>query len=469
MDRLRPLFRPEAVAVVGASDDKDKYGHKVFRNLVEGGFKGRLYPVNPNAATVLGRTAFPSVGAVPERLDLAFIVIPARLVVAAVREAVEAGVRSIVVITAGFGETGEEGRQAESEIHALCHSAGIPAVGPNCMGVCSFPVGLAGTMEPLKSEPGAVSFISQSGTYGITTLNYGVRTGVGFNVFVSSGNEAVTRFSDYLEYLGKDDDTRVVMGYIESLRDGEKFMRVAREVTAKKPVVVMKFGRTGKGSLAASSHTGALAGSHAVYSSVFRQTGVTEVTRTQDLLNVAMGFSMQPPLQGPRIASVGASGGFAVAVTDYLEEQGLEVPSFGAELQQHIRLEAGTMPYASVRNPIDLAADLRPAPLLKCAQIAIQQDFIDGLIVAFPARPYPPAEESIRTLERLHMSTGKPVLICYYARPEGVGVIQRMTDRIPVYGNPEAVGQVMSALYQYGSYLKRRGVFEQRASTSPRV
>lgn len=467
MDRLMPLFRPESVAVVGASDDEDKYGHKVFRNIVDGGFQGRLYPVNPSATTVLGRAACPSLGAVPERLDLAFIVIPARLVVAAVREAIEAGVRSLVIITAGFGETGEEGRRAESEIRALCNSAGLPAVGPNCMGVCSFPFGLAGTMEPLKSDPGAVSFISQSGTYGITTLNYGLRSGVSFNVFVSSGNEAVTHFSDYLEYLGNDPATRVIMGYIESLRDGAKFLQVAREVTRKKPVVVMKFGRTQKGSLAASSHTGALAGSHAVYRSVFRQTGVVEVVRTQDLLNVAMAFSMQPPLRGPRIASVGASGGFAVAVTDYLEEHGLEVPSFSEELQKRIRGEAGTMPYASVRNPVDLAADLRPAPLLTCAEIAIEQDFIDGLIVAFPARPYPPAEESVRALERMHERTGKPVLICYYARPEGVGVIQSMTDKIPVYGNPEAVGQVMSALYQYGSYLKRRGAFQREVSTSP--
>lgn len=458
IDALKPLFRPEAVAVVGASDGEEKYGHKVFRNVIDGGFGGRLYPVNPNADTVLGWRCYPSLGAVPERLDVAFIVIPARLVMGAIREAIDARVRSLVIITAGFGETGDEGRRAEAEIGEMCRRAGIPAVGPNCMGICSFPVRLAGTMEPLKSEPGPVSFISQSGTYGITTLNYGLRTGVSFNVFVSSGNEAVTRFSDYLEYLGNDASTKVVMGYIESLRDGEKFVHVAREVTLKKPIVAMKFGRTQKGSLAASSHTGALAGSHAVYSSVFRQTGVIEVTRTQDLLNVAMAFSMQPPLRGPRIASVGASGGFAVAVTDYLEEQGLDVPSFSEELQQRMRQEAGTMPYASVRNPVDLAADLRPAPLLTCAGIAIEQDFIDGLIVALPARPYPPAETTIREIERMHESTGKPVLICYYARPEGVDVIQKMTARIPVYGNPEAVGQVMSALHQYGDYLERNGV-----------
>jgi acyl-CoA synthetase (NDP forming) len=457
-DALGPLFRPETVAVVGASDDADKYGHKVFRNIVDGGFGGRLYPVNPNADTVLGRRCYPSLSAVPERLDIVFIVIPARLVVDAVREALAAHARSLVIITAGFGETGEAGRRAEAEIRERCLRAGVPAVGPNCMGICSFPYRLAGTMEALKSEPGTVSFISQSGTYGITTLNYGVRTGVSFNAFVSSGNEAVTRFSDYLEYLGDDPSTQVIMGYIESLRDGVRFMRVARDVTLRKPVVAMKFGRTEKGSLAASSHTGALAGSHAVYSSAFRQAGVVEVTRTQDLLNVAMAFSMQPPLRGRRIASIGASGGFAVAVTDYLEEHNLEVPSFSEELQQRLRREAGTTPYASVRNPVDLAADLRPAPLLTCARIAIEQDFIDGLIAALPSRPYPPAEETIREIERLHESTGKPVLICYYARPEGVDVVQRMTKRIPVYGNAEAVGEVMSALRQYGDYLSRNGV-----------
>ncbi len=457
MSNLEPLLRPQSVAVVGASDDEDKYGHKVLKNIVDAGYRGRIYPVNPNADTVLGLKSYRSLADIPERLDVAFIVIPARLVVNAVRDAVAAQVRSLVIITAGFGETGDEGRQMEAEIRELCTRAGIPAVGPNCMGICSFPVPLAATMESLRSEPGHVSFISQSGTYGITTLNYGLRMGVAFNAFVSSGNEAVTRFSDYLEYLGNDPDTHVIMGYIESLRDGERFARVAKEVTKKKPVVVMKFGRTQKGSMAAASHTGALAGSHAVYSSVFRQCGVVEVTRTQDLLNTAMALSMQPPLKGPGIAIVGASGGFAVAVTDYLEEHGLEVPTFGEELQQRMRREAGTMPYASLRNPVDLAADLRPAPLLKCIELALQQDTIDGAIAALPSRPFPPAEHTITELERMQRDTGKPVLICYYARPEGVDVIRRMTAQIPVYRSPEEVGQVMAGLQQYGDYVKRVG------------
>jgi acetate---CoA ligase (ADP-forming) len=455
LDRLEPMFQPASVAVVGASDDSGKYGHKVLHNIVEGGYQGRIYPVNPNADMVMGLKSYASLRHIPDIVDLACIVIPANRVVEAVKDAIVAGVRGLVIISAGFGETGRDGMETQTEIGALCRSAGLPAVGPNCMGICSFAHRLSATMETLRSEPGTVSFISQSGTYGITTLNYGVRMSVRFNKFISSGNEAVTKFEDYLEYLGRDDDTRVIMGYIESLRDAKKFSRVAPEITRKKPVVVMKFGRTRKGAQAAASHTGALAGSHSIYSSVFRQCGVIEVTRTQDLLNVAMALSMQPPLKGSGIAVVGASGGFAVAATDYLEEHGLEVPTFDETAQTRIRTEAGTMPYASVRNPIDLAADLRPEVLMRCAELALEQPTVDGAIVALPSRPFPPAVETIQRIERMQQASGKPVVICYYARPEGVDTIQAMTRRIPVYRSPEEVGQVMACLRQYGAYINR--------------
>ncbi len=366
------------------------------KNLIAGGYEGRIYPINPKADTLLGLKSYASLGLIPDHIDLAIIIIPANLVLNAVREAIAAKVGGIIIITAGFGETGESGRRIQAEIARLCTEADVPMVGPNCMGVCNFPAKLTAVFNDLKSAPGHVSFVSQSGTYGVTTLNYGVKMGIAFDVFVSSGNEAVTHFSDYLEYLGNNPGTRVIMGYIESLRDGEKFARIAKEVTKKKPVVVMKFGRTRKGSIAAASHTGALTGTHQVYSSVFRQCGVIEVTRTYDLLTVAMALSMQPPMRGNHVAIVGASGGFAVAATDYLEEHGIEVPTFSEELQQQIRREADTKAYASLQNPIDLAADFRSAPLLKCIEIALKQDSIDGAIAALPASPYPPLEETIR-------------------------------------------------------------------------
>jgi len=448
---LQPLFHPASVAVVGASDDAAKHGHRLLKNLIAGGYEGRIYPVNPNAQTVLGLKSYASLGAIAGRVDLAIIVIPASLVLDSVREAIAARVRALVIIPAGFGETGEGGRQLQAEIAGLCAQARIPMVGPNCMGVCNFQGKLTAVFNDLKSAPGAVSFVSQSGTYGVTTLNFGVKMGIDFNTFVSSGNEAVTQFTDYLEYLGEDPNSHVIMGYIESLRDGERFARIAREVTKRKPVVVMKFGRTRKGSMAAASHTGALTGTHAVYSSVFRQCGVIEVTRTHDLLNVALALSLQPPMRGNRVAIIGASGGFAVAATDYLEEHGIEVPTFSEELQQQIRREADTRAYASLQNPIDLAADFRAAPLLKCVEISLKQDCIDGAIAALPASPFPPLEETIRGLERMQAESGKPLVICYYARPEGVEAIQAMTRLLPAYRTPEEVGEVMARLYQYGA------------------
>ncbi len=453
MHPLTFMFRPKSIAVVGASEDRSKWGYGVFNNITHGGFEGRVYPVNPNAATVLGAPSYRSLRDIPERVDLAFIVIPAPFVLGAVKDAIDTGVRSLIVITAGFGETGIEGRKREAEVRAICEAADIPTAGPNCMGICSFPVNLVATMEPLKGEPGHLSFISQSGTYGVTTLNYGLHLHLPFNAFVSSGNEAVTKFADYLEYFGQDDDTHVIMGYIESLRDAQKFMRVAKDVAGKKPVVVMKFGRTDDGSRAAASHTGALAGSNAIYDAMFKQCGVIQVTRTHDLLNVAMAFDMQPPLRGNRIAIVGPSGGFGVATTDFLAEHGLKVPEIDFMLQRKLREEADALPFASLRNPIDLAADLRVDPLLKCTDTVLHLDMIDGAIIGLHSRPFPPEERLLRRLEEIQHDTGKPMCICYFSRPEGMDVVQSMTRTIPVYRSAEDVGQVMACLWQYGKRL----------------
>jgi len=205
MTDLSCLFEPRSVAIIGASDDPTKYGNRVMQSIIEAGFRGPVYGVNPNVAEVLGRKTYPSMRDIPERIDLAFIVIPSKAVLGSVKDCLAAGVKGLVIITAGFGETGAEGLAAEAEIGKLCKQAGIPAAGPNCMGVVSFPTHLIGTMtmDDLRGDPGDISFISQSGTYGISTLNQGLTAGAGFSKFVSSGNEAVTKFSDYLEYLGR--------------------------------------------------------------------------------------------------------------------------------------------------------------------------------------------------------------------------------------------------------------------------
>jgi len=460
MTDLSCLFEPRSVAIIGASDDTTKYGNRVMQSIVEAGFKGSVYGINPNVAEVLGRKAYPSVRDVPEPLDLAFVVIPSKAVLGAVQDCIAARVKGIVIITAGFGELGKEGLAAEAEIGRLCREAGIPTVGPNCMGVVNFSTHLIGTMtmDRLLGEPGDVSFISQSGTYGISTLNQGLVTGVGFSKFVSSGNEAVTRFADFLEYLGNDPATGVIIGYIESLKDAPRFTTVAKEVSKTKPVVVMKFGRTDAGTRAAASHTGALAGSHDIYSAAFKQCGVVEVTRTQDLLNVATAFRTQPLPRGRNIAIAGLSGGFAVAASDYLAELGMQLPELSAEVQARMRNEVKVPPFAIVKNPIDITAEVRPQYLLRCVELALQEPNIDALIMGLWSWPLPPADETLRALERIQRESRKPLLLCYYASRRGAELVQSLTS-LPVYGTPEEISQVMASLCQYADYRRQTGTF----------
>ncbi len=436
-----------------------------MESILDAGYKGPVYPVNPNLSEVLGRRTYPSIRDLPETVELAFVVIPARAVLDAVRDCIAAGVKGIVVITAGFSEVGEEGREAEREIARLCNEAGIPAVGPNCMGVVCFKSHLIGTMtmDRLQGEPGDVSFISQSGTYGISTLNQGLTAGVGFNKFVSTGNEAMTRFCDFLEYFGNDPETRVIIGYIESLKDAGRFVPVAREASKKKPIIVMKFGRTEAGTRAAASHTGALAGSRDIYAAAFKQSGVIEVTRTQDLLNMAVGFRTQPLPKGTRIGITGISGGFAVAASDYLAEHGLLVPELSQSLQQRMRDE-NIPPFAIVKNPIDLTAEIRPRFLLRCTEHLIKSDEVDAVIVGLWSYPLPPADESIRAFERMQQESGKPLLLCYYGSRRGAELIQGMTRSLPVYGTPEEVCQVMAGMCQYAQYRRKTGTFPRCGS-----
>ncbi len=460
MSKLSCLFEPRSVAVIGASDDRTKYGNRVMQSIIDAGYTGPVYGVNPGVSTVLGRKAYPTMRELPEPVELAFIVIPSKAVLESVKDCIAAGAKGIVIITAGFGEVGAEGLVAEAEIGRLCRQAGIPAVGPNCMGVVCFSSHIIGTMtmDTLKGEPGDVSFISQSGTYGISTLNQGLVAGVGFSKFVSSGNEAVTKFSDYLEYLGDDPSTRVIIGYIESLKDAPRFVSVAKEVSKKKPVVVMKFGRTSAGTRAASSHTGALAGSHDVYSAAFRQTGVIEVMRTQDLLNVATAFRTQPLPRGRRVAIAGISGGFAVASADYCNELGLEVPEFSAELQNRIRRDVKVPPFASVRNPVDISAETRPPYLMNCVEMVINEPDIDAVLMGMWSWPLPPADETLRRLENIQRTCGKPLLLCYYGSRRGAELVQSLTW-LPVYGTPEEICQVMAAMADYADFRRRTGTF----------
>jgi len=306
---LERFFTPRSVAVVGASRTPGKVGHDVAQNLLKGGFEGPLYPVNPKADEVLGLRCYPDLPSIGEPIDLAVVAIPAQGVPAVIEQCAEAGVEAVVVISAGFKESGPEGAELEKELVRRCREHGIRCIGPNCLGVISPPSGLNASFSATMPPSGNIAFFSQSGALGTAVLDVFAGEGIGISRFVSYGNKADVDESDLIEALGEDERTDVILGYVESIDDGAKFMRVARRVTKKKPVLILKSGRTAAGARAASSHTGSLAGSDAAYEAAFKQCGVIRARSVTEFFDYVLAFSSQKPPRGAGVAIVTNAGG----------------------------------------------------------------------------------------------------------------------------------------------------------------
>lgn len=323
--RWESLFDPRSVAVIGASKTPGKIGMILTSTIIAGGFKGEVYPINPNADDVLGVKAYPSIKSVPGDVDLAVVAVPARHVVESVRECAEKGVEWCVVITAGFKEAGGEGERMQEELVRICEESGMSLVGPNCMGVYSASSSLHALMNPLFPRKGGVSIVSQSGTIGMMLMDSLSQRGSGVARFVSSGNEAHVKLADYLEFFARDPETKVVVSFMEGVRDGRRFMEAARKVTEKKPLICLKGGRTEAGAMAARSHTASIAGSLQVFKAAARQVGITLASDCEELADLAVAFSLSPLPEGRKVGIVTGGGGWGVLTADACEEQGLEV------------------------------------------------------------------------------------------------------------------------------------------------
>ncbi|MEN8781732.1 MAG: CoA-binding protein, partial [Desulfobacterales bacterium] len=296
MHALDAIFSPQSVAVVGASTTPGKVGHDIFANILRGGYTGTLYPVNPNAKSILCVRAYPSVKEIPDQVDLAMLILPPRLALEAVKEAAESGVKGIVVVSAGFREVGERGAEIENRIVSICKEAAIRLVGPNCLGVINpLPeVRLNASFSARMPKPGKISFISQSGALCTAVLDFAADRDFGFSKFISIGNKADVDELDLLRYLHEDTNTEVIMIYLEELRRGPEFVETVKEITSgyrRTPVLVIKSGRTMAGAAAAASHTGALAGSEAVYDAIFKQTGIIRAESIHELFDFASAFA----------------------------------------------------------------------------------------------------------------------------------------------------------------------------------
>lgn len=458
MDRsLDALFRPRSVAVVGASRRPGTIGHQILDNVLRHGYQGVVYPVNPAADSVHSIGAYPTVDAIPGPVDLAVVVVPKHVVPEVVEQCGRKGVRALVVITAGFKEVGGEGVERERRLVERVRELGMRLVGPNCMGLLTTDpeVSLNATFAPTMPPPGPMSFMSQSGALGVTILDYAAEYGIGIHHFVSVGNKPDVSGNDLIEYWESDPGTRVILMYLENFGNPRRFTRIARRVTRSKPIVVVKSGRTKAGALAASSHTGALAGTDGATDALLSQCGVLRADSVEELFDIAMALEEQPVPSGNRVAILTNAGGPGIIIADACESAGLDVAELTAETQAELR--AILPDEASVRNPVDMIASATGESYRSALDRVLADPRIDAAIAAF----VPPlgirqidVAQSIVEARRRHAD--KPVLAVLMGR-EGLpeGRAQLHEAGIPAYIFPESASRALAAMYRYRRWLDR--------------
>jgi len=451
---LDSFFNPDSVAIIGASRDPEKLGYAVLANLIEGGFAGPVYPVNPKADEILGLRAYRSITEIPEPVALAVVVIPYRFVPAVLEECGVKGVPAVVVISAGFREAGREGLEREMELIEIAHRYQMRLIGPNCLGVIDTGTPLNASFAAGMPPVGPIDFMSQSGALGTAVLDIAMAGTIGFSKFVSLGNKADVSEIDLLEAWGDDPNSKVIMVYVEGVSDGQRFIEVARDVTRKKPIVAIKSGVTASGSRAVSSHTGTLAGSEAAYKAAFRQAGVIRAPSMESLFDYALAFAYQPLLQGDRIGIVTNAGGPGILATDALERAGLRIPRLTGDVAREL---SEYLPgAASVANPVDVLGDAMADRYERAVQLVSADPKVDGLMVILTPQAMTEIETTAKAIGTAAQGSGKPVLACFMGEDRvgpGIEILRRYG--VPNYAFPERAASAFAAMRDYRRELAR--------------
>ncbi len=462
---LETLFRPRSIAVIGASRDATTVSGAVFKNLLTHGFDGPVYPVNPKSPVVQSVAAYPSITAIPGEVDLAVIVVPSRMVVAAAEECGKKGVKVVVVITAGFREVGEEGSRLEGQLLEIVRRYGMRMVGPNCLGVINTEAGVRMNAQfaPASPPAGTVAVSSQSGALGLAILQYASELNIGVSHFVSIGNKADVSGNDLLEFWEKDPGTRLILLYLESFGNPRKFIEIARRVARTKPIIAVKSGRTRAGMRAASSHTGSIAGTESAVEALCQQSGVIRTDTMEELFDVAMVLANQPVPRGPRVGIVTNAGGPGIMATDACESHGLEVPILSDDTIAGLR--AWLPPEASVKNPVDMIASATPALFERAVAAVLADPKIDSLLVLYVPPIVTNAAEVAESIVRgvaeatrladLEGRPHKPVLSCFlgtHGLQESMATLHE--GRIPSYVFPESAAIALSRAVHYGVWRR---------------
>jgi acetyl coenzyme A synthetase (ADP forming)-like protein len=451
---LDMFSNPQAVAVIGASREPGKLGYGVLHNIIQHGYKGAIYAVNPKAKEILGIRCYPSVLVIPGPIDLAVIVIPAPSVATALIECGEKGVKGAIVVSAGFREVGPEGWQREREIVDIAKRYGMRLIGPNCLGIIDAVSSLNASFAVGMPRLGSIAFMSQSGALCTAVLDMALADDVGFSRFVSLGNKADTDEVTLVEAWGEDPHTSVIMAYLEGVADGTEFMRVTRQVSRQKPIIVIKSGSTSAGSRAVSSHTGTLAGSERAYEAAFRQSGIIRARSVQDLFDYSIAFARQPILANSRVAIITNAGGPGIMATDACERAGLELASLELETMEVLRR---ALPMASnVLNPVDLLGDAGAERYGLALGTVLKDPNVGGVIVILTPQAMTQVENSARVVGKLAQTSDKPILGCFMGEDTVAPGIRLLNQhRVPNYPVPERAVAAMATMLQYRRWRER--------------
>lgn len=430
------IFSPRSVAVIGASTAFAKWGQMILSNIVAGKYPGAVFPVNPKGGSMFGLTTYTQVQEIPEPVDLAIITTPAETVPAVLKACGQKGVQGAVVITSGFSETDDTGRKLEKEIVSICRQEGLTLVGPNTMGIISPCAGLFATGTHTRPRKGSVAFVSQSGNLGNQLILWAEKQGVGVSLFVGSGNEAMLSCTDYLEYLERRPDTKIVILYIENMLEGRRFIEVAGRLNRTKPVILLKGGRTEAGRTASASHTGAMSGEFTILKAACRQAGLLDASVPSELLDLSAGFSSLPLPKGNRVGIVTLGGGWGVVTADECNEKGLVVPS----LPQRIIETIGRYlpPFWSKGNPVDLVGtrDLE-VPLVAVEEL-LKWEGIDAVVSLGIVGRIELARMLIDSTRQIDRSASKDFLdgMDAFSQQYETDYIRRIAELMEVYGKP---------------------------------
>lgn len=455
MRDLNKIFKPDSVAVIGASNTPGKVGYIIVDNMVSGGYQGKIYPVNPNAdGEIQGLKAYANIKDIPDKVDLVIMSIPAVFVNDSVRDCGEAGVENMVVISAGFKEIGEEGAKLEEELTALGEEYGINIIGPNSLGTTDSHTPLNSSFSQMMPPAGNIAFISQSGAMMVAILDWSVRSGIGFSKVISLGNKAGVTETELMKYLADDPETAVIICYLESISEDDDFINSMRETAAKKPIIILKSGSSSAGAEAASSHTGALAGSDLAFGTAFKQSGILRVETMADLFDLGLAFSKAPLPTGPNVAIITNAGGGGVVTVDAMEKAGLKLVQFDDETKA--RLKECIPDEGSANNPIDVLGDAPVQRYKESLDIVLEDDQVDSLIIMVCPTASADPDGIAKVILEAEKKFTKPIMVVNMGGPSFDNANDMLrANNVPTYVFPETAVKALEAMTRYARVEER--------------